>query len=230
MGAGDQVHVVWDGHDPGWEGKDIYYAARTGGNWSVPETVSSGSTDDRLPQLALEPDNTVHVVWAGSDGTTDRAWYTTGTAGSWSDPDMLSPGLTGNDAPQVALDPGGHAHVVWYGYDGVTENTAFPHVFYSTGTAGSWSAPERLSTNTISGFDPRIAVDSLSRAHVVFTGHAPFGEGAWMPKTHYTTGVAGSWSTPELMTMDIFYSEGRPGGGGLERLPAPGLVRRSGVV
>jgi hypothetical protein len=206
VGADDQVHAVWDGYDPGGEEKDVYYATRTGGSWSTPETLSPGSTNDSQPQLAVEPGGGVHVVWQGYDGTTDRAWYTTGTAGSWSAPEIVSPGTTGNSVPQVALDPGNHAHVVWQGYDGVTENVNSPHVFYSTGVPGSWSAPERLSTNSISGYDPRIAVDSLSRAHVVFTGHSPHGEGAWIPRTHYTTGTAGSWIPPEIATLDVFWS------------------------
>ena len=58
------IHVVWWDFTPGTP--DIYYARGTSdGTWSTPRNISSTPLWSMSPQLAVEGNGAVHVVWAG---------------------------------------------------------------------------------------------------------------------------------------------------------------------
>ena len=67
--------------------------------------------------------------------------------------------------PAVAVDSSGRVHVVWH--DDTPGNF---EIYYKRSTDGgsTWTAPQRLSWNTVDSEFPDIAVDSSGHLHVVW--------------------------------------------------------------
>jgi hypothetical protein len=75
LDSGGNPHVVWYGRDGSlvWV---IYYSENTGGAWTTPENLSTSSTTNRSPQIAVDAGGNPHVVWYGQDaGSIDRVYY-----------------------------------------------------------------------------------------------------------------------------------------------------------
>jgi len=106
--AGGAVHVVWSDSTPG--NSDIFYAKRSSdGIWSGPQNISDDSGWSAKPQLAVDADGAVHVVW----GDTTIFYAKRSSDGIWSGPQNISDDSGWSGYPQLAVDAGGAVHVVW---------------------------------------------------------------------------------------------------------------------
>ncbi len=176
----DGVHVVWAGYDNSMV-RQVFYATYAGGSWSAPGVISTNTTENDEPQLALGPDGRPHALWRGDDGTNDRVFYSTDQGSGWSVPVDISPGDWGTYDPRLAVDSGGYAHATWHGHASGTSS-----YYYADNSGGSWSTPDLLLANA--PFDPvSITTDSSNAAHVAYRDYS---------NVFYRTGTAGAWSAP----------------------------------
>lgn len=163
------VHVVWA--DNTYGNYNIYYAQRgSDGIWSSPENISSNSGESHYPQLAVDVDGAIHVVWQGGSYGYKKIYYSRrGSGGTWSSPQALSNNSSDSDDQQLAVDKTGVVHVVWshvvypiY----VSENWEIYYV--RRGRDGNWSAPMNISNNLGYSRMPRLVVDGRGAVHLVW--------------------------------------------------------------
>ncbi|GAH95310.1 unnamed protein product, partial [marine sediment metagenome] len=66
----DNIHVVWQGEGGDTEAKTQIWYALNNGSWSTPLRISNRTGMDTVenqlePAIAIDGNDTVHVVWAG---------------------------------------------------------------------------------------------------------------------------------------------------------------------
>jgi hypothetical protein len=100
---------------------------------------------------------------------------------------------TSQDAPDIAVDSDGRSHIVWQGPYPTEQDSS--QVWYADDTAGTWSAPVRL-TDTGAGSDqmqPKIALDPSGFSHVTWEGYDAVSD---TDDIWYSDNTSGSWSAP----------------------------------
>ncbi|MCI5052597.1 MAG: hypothetical protein MRY21_05615 [Simkaniaceae bacterium] len=149
-----------------WEsvsGADQYIAAAlynpTAGTWSTPQDLSVAGTLVFSQVPILENNGNAHAFWLLNDGSNtilQTARYTASSA-TWSSPTNLTTGDTGFGEENVfssALLTNGDVMTVWWSTDG-GENDILYSLYSSS--AGTWSSPERLSTEGVLSVTPEVA-------------------------------------------------------------------------
>ena len=189
--------AVWDG----WNGVDtvVESAYRPAGeSWGAPEDLSEpelegeivpGAHDAQSPQIAVDRNNNVTVVWERYAGakllvqSVDRP-----AGGSWTSPaDIGEVALAAAPEPWIAVDWEGRATVVWKDA-GVIESAFRPF-------AGSWEAPVPLSPDE--SFTPQAAMDARGDTTVAwmhFDGSNYVVESAYRPE-------GAEWEAPTLVSQ-----------------------------
>jgi hypothetical protein len=190
--------AVWDR----WNGVDtvVESAYRPAGeSWGAPEDLSEpelegevvpGAHDAQSPQIAVDRNNNVTVVWERYAGTkllvqsVDRP----AGGGSWTSPaDIGEVALGAAPEPWIAVDWEGRATVVWKDA-GVIESAFRPF-------AGSWEAPVPLSPEE--SFTPQAAMDARGDTTVAwmhFDGSNYVVESAYRPE-------GAEWEAPTLVSQ-----------------------------
>jgi uncharacterized repeat protein (TIGR01451 family) len=186
---GGVVHVVWVDNTPGTY--NIYYARRgNDGIWSNPLNISSSSMGAFLPQVAVDGNETVHVVW--QDHTPDSAdiYYSRRTNdGTWSIPLNISNTTGQSEEAQLAVDESDGVHVVWH--DDTPGNRDIYYAYRAD--SGTWSAPRNVSSNPTESYPPRLAIDGNGVVHVVWFDTILYGDS----DIYYAQrGSDGTWSSP----------------------------------
>ncbi|NOT47055.1 MAG: exo-alpha-sialidase [Acidobacteria bacterium] len=157
-----------------------------GSTWNVPSTpisTVSGSFNQRVPSIAIDGSNTLHVTWYGQDsgnsGTNQRQIKyskSTDLGLTWSAWRNIAPvsGYNGSDLwqehPVVYVDGNNIMYVVWEGHD---SSHSSPQAKFIKSTDGgnfwtSWINVAALSTNQSR---PTIVVDSAGKIFVVAYGY-----------------------------------------------------------
>jgi len=195
--ASGTVFAIWIGTDD--IGNFIQTSSRPrDGVWSVPENISTASTDSTLePQLTVGASGQAIVVWGIGDGGYELIKSSfRPSGGEWSDPATLS--LAGKDAkrPQVTVDSTGLATAIWLRFD---DNGSDDVVQSSTSLNGeAWSAPENL---TDPGFDagvPQLVVDSTGLVTAIWRREDINGDDDLIQTS--TRARGGEWSTPTVLS------------------------------
>jgi PKD domain len=189
--------AVWDR----WNGVDtvVESAYRPAGeSWGAPENLSEpelegeivpGANDAQSPQVAVDRNNNVTVLWERYAGTklvlesVDRP-----AGGSWTAPVKVGEvNLGAAPEPWIAVDWEGRATAVWKD-SGVIEAAFRPF-------GGSWETPVPLSPEE--SFTPQAAMDARGDTTVVwmhFDGSHYLVESAYRPE-------GASWETPTLVSQ-----------------------------
>jgi hypothetical protein len=189
--------AVWDR----WNGTDtvVESAYRPAGEgWGVPVDLSEpelegevvpGAHDAQSPQIAVDRNGNVTVLWERYAGTkivlqsVDRP-----TGGSWTAPvDIGEVNLGPDPEPWIAVDWEGNATAVWK--QGEVIQSAFRPF------AGSWGAPIPISGDE--SFVPQAAMDARGDTTAVwmhFDGSHYVVESAYRPE-------GGEWESPTLVSQ-----------------------------
>jgi hypothetical protein len=117
--ASGTAHAVW------WQSdgtlQNIWASRYTpSGGWEAPELIEQpiedpqdeGSAD--RPQIAVDPNGNVFVVWQQQDIGRFNIWsnrYAPETG--WATAELIEQETFFGTAPQIAVDPNRHAHAVW---------------------------------------------------------------------------------------------------------------------
>lgn len=220
------LHVVyWSGGietKPVTSPSFIYHRLRPpGGAWSPQVSIDDSfigvdKIGGRHPSLAIDPDDTVHVVWHDHRHSTAPAWIdnleiymdSRPAAGSFSATDLR---LTNSTAvhlgdngftPQIAAEASGRLHVVWYDFN---QDFNFSDIYLLASdlsgvfTTASPVATAQLTDASTRGANPSytlpdIAVDAAGTRHLVWV--RGFATGADL---YYASVASGSGSTTEQL-------------------------------
>ncbi|MEO0050448.1 MAG: T9SS type A sorting domain-containing protein [candidate division WOR-3 bacterium] len=107
------IHVVW------LEGTNIIYRERVDTCWRAPVVVEGGSNYKAYPAVAGGPDNKVHLVWYGREGTSGYydVFYKVRTDTVWGQTENVSQGERHQMYPSIAVNPvTGNPHIFWQCY------------------------------------------------------------------------------------------------------------------
>jgi hypothetical protein len=128
---------------------------------------------------------------------------------TWTGPVNVSGTSRGSTSPDLAVSEQGAVHVVWEDntrlyerYDGAM---TVKDILYAKYNGATWSEPVQLSAmDTISTFstDPKIALDSQGRPHVVWNHNGTVPSG----RVFYSALTNTGWSEPFNFTNDEVYS------------------------
>ncbi|MCX7731581.1 MAG: hypothetical protein N2248_00225 [candidate division WOR-3 bacterium] len=107
------VHVVW------LEGTAIVHREKVDTLWRLPVVIEGGSNYKAYPAVAGGPDNRVHVIWYGREGTSGYydVFYKVRTDTVWGPTEDVSQGERHQMYPSIAVSPvTGCPHVLWQCY------------------------------------------------------------------------------------------------------------------
>lgn len=163
--AGGRIHIVWEGSLPQTDTTEIFYAQKSGADWSDPVLVSSmGGVDATAPRILVSASGVVHVVWEEGLLNT-QIYYAHSTDSGWITPENVSQAAFSVYAPALALDSKGGVHVAWT--DSIT-------VFYRSRApdTGLWSSIVDIASGPNSTYNlllvPALGVDAANRPHAVW--------------------------------------------------------------
>jgi len=201
------IHVAWAGRVTEAYGisDQIRYRKFTT-SWQAIVNITGANYAQTAPSLAIDANNYVNLVWAGTDAThaQDQIWYKQYTT-SW----QATVGLT-NEAryqqnPSIAVDSSNYLHVVWKGRNAAS--TATYQIRYINYTS-SWQSIQELTTDN--GYNqgaPSIAISNDNYLHVVFNGlSASFTTVNQIRYLKYTS----SWQAVVNWTHDVSYDQYYP--------------------
>jgi len=212
--AGLTLHVVWFHKDTGVpeQYNQIVHAfsTDTGKTWQAEEVYHSpDNKHSYYPDLAIDQDGKLHVVWEEGTTASAKIYHAVGTFDgsgvSWDTPSIVSGSLTDCHRPSIAI-VGNQLYVAWGQYGGSKTNQ---NVYYSTKSAsgGAWPAPKLLPNSNVGVGDltptyvsPRIKATSDGRVIIVWNGY-PVEGGAEAIHFTETTNIADNNAWTERSTV-----------------------------
>lgn len=158
------VHVVY--HTP--DNYTVFYTRTKdgGASWSSPFQLSTDTLIAHGPNIAVGPDNRLHVAWVnGVSGDPTHIFYRRFVPGSGWDPTPTDiSGTLAYDAqtPSISVDLEGRVHVVWH----IGVEDSLPSVYYTRSSAGgaSFVTPQQISSTdtTVHAAWPRFSVQGTT--------------------------------------------------------------------
>ncbi|MGQ9465972.1 MAG: hypothetical protein ACUVQ4_09810, partial [bacterium] len=107
-------YVVWEERAPNGR-MAVYMTQRPpGGNWTTPNYIINPQTSMRQPDIAIDKENTIHVVgqYTNPQGWAEVFYTKKPLGGNWSELEII--GMYGMAAvPKIAVDNYGNVHIVW---------------------------------------------------------------------------------------------------------------------
>ncbi|MGH7139341.1 MAG: hypothetical protein ACREHD_26650 [Pirellulales bacterium] len=145
-----------------------------GGDWSTHAFVplAHARPDIWMPQVAVDADNRVWVVWSEQSPATDAGpgnWdlYARSFSGdSWSDLVRLTDDPKPDIHPHVTVDGQHNIYVVWQAHP---DNTGDIQLCKFDGRA--WSKPLAVTSGEASDWHPQIAIDGQGTAWIAFDSY-----------------------------------------------------------
>jgi len=129
------VHLAWQ--QAATVTHAIYYAALSGGTWSLPENISQRpGIDDATPSMALGEDGNPVVVWSGAPGGAYEVWSSR-RAPVWSAPANVSNSPDDSGQPRI-VQTRSDSVVMW------DEATTPATIDWAFGARGAWTARKTL--------------------------------------------------------------------------------------
>jgi carboxyl-terminal processing protease len=164
--SGNVVHIVWQDNRDG-DG-EMYYkrSLDSGTTWSADTRLTNAVDWSEFPSMAVSASG-VHVVWTDfrdHNGDYEIYYKRSADGGSTWDPDTrLTYNVAYSGFPAVASS-GMNVHVVWE-----DDRDVHGEIYYKRSVDGgvNWGADTRITNNSLSSWDPSVAV-SNSVVHVVW--------------------------------------------------------------
>ena len=160
-----RLFVVYSGR--GLSNYQIYiaYSIDGGATWDPTwATITTSALDDISPSIAIDSNDTLHIVWCGNISSSNDAdlLYT-----KYPNPSITTlcsrTGYPGAHCPSIAVDSNDDLHVAWTG----CPSAWFVRYKHYNSITGVWGPNEDVGTRTPSRW-PSIEVDSADRPHIVY--------------------------------------------------------------
>ncbi len=223
----DTLHVIWQDYTVylgAGVDQDIFYKFKSsGGSWSISEVISvESTTTSAKPALAIDSEDTLHVVWedytdtlgAGSDF--DIFYKSKPSGGSWSTLEIASTESTGASLyADSFLDTAGNFHITWRDYTDYLGSGSDDDIFYKRKDAlsGLWSVTEVVSdVSTLNVYNPTIVVDSFGQVHVVWSDNTAYQEVPAGQSLFYRMRdeQSNTWGIISVLTVDMLDGSNYP--------------------
>ncbi|MFX0161878.1 MAG: hypothetical protein ACFE68_00895 [Candidatus Hodarchaeota archaeon] len=189
------VHIVWEGNYTAGNERDIYYINNVGGTFGSIITLLDDDYDEQYPQIAIDSNNKVHLVWQYDHGTTDTRYATNATAAFDS---FMIMNVTDNDVaddyPTIAIDSNDVIHIAWservgFFYEVLYGNSSNPFPITN---------PVNVSQNSYDDTYPSIDVDSKDKVHIAWK----FDDFMADSEIVYSNNIGGTFSSYEFVTIN----------------------------
>ena len=207
--SSDNIHIVWDDNTPARQ--EIYYRRSTDGGttWTSAKRLTKLNGDSRVPSIAVDPSDNVHIVWFDMTPGNNEIYYTRSINGgiNWSSPKRMTWNPSSSTHPCIAAGSGSDLHIVWQ-----DDGPGNEEIYYkrSTNEGLSWPLTKRLTWNSGASMYPGVASDSGNDIHVVWTDQTPgnyevfykksTNGGANWPLTKRLTWNSGASGAPSVAT------------------------------
>ncbi len=188
--SANNLHVVW--YDGGNE-RGVKYAKGSwdGARYSWSSIVDiyrpGGSSTFVHPRIAIDRNDTVHLVWTWNDTIYYRSWPVSGGPGQGTGPQALGSGVYA----AVAVDGNSHVHVAW------ESQLANFEILYREGVNNQFGGAQNLSNNAGDSLSPDIAVDSRGVVQLAWYDKTP-----GVAKVFYSYRVPEGWAAPAIISGD----------------------------
>jgi len=166
------IHVVWQDDTP--ITNDIYYKGSTNGGttWSAVKRITMTSGESYSPAIAIDPNDTIHVVWYDHTPGDPEIYYIEGenNGSTWTAARRLTWTSGYSRYPAIAAQSAKDLHILW------SNNAAGNEEIYhrKSGDGGdTWSAPKRLTYTSGGSFESALTVDSGGNICAVWYDYTP---------------------------------------------------------
>jgi len=155
------VHVVWSDDTSG--NFEIYYKNCDNGGtgtWSALKRLTWNSGQSDFPDIAIGPNDYIHVVWIDNTPGNDEIYHKFSTDGgtTWSSIIRTTWTSGGSQDVNIAASSNNWIRMAYLEYKGL--DTEIHYKEYNPGTK-TWSAPVRLTYTSGYATNPWIGVDGL---------------------------------------------------------------------
>lgn len=165
------VFVVWE-NDSGVLGVFVSRSTDGGATFSSPMTLSTNTGGSVSPQIAVDVNGNVNVVWEDDSGASSDISFSRSSdhGATFSAPKSLSLNVGNSTSAQLAVDLNGNVTVAWE-----NDSPGNFDIFVSRSTDGgqNFSTPKNLSNSPGLSRTPQIAVDLGGNINVLWADNAP---------------------------------------------------------
>ena len=160
--------------------------------WTATKRLTWNSGNSYRPIIAIDSNNHLHMVWYDLTPPSREIFYkkSTDEGTTWTTRRLtFNPGES--YSPNIAVDSNDHLHMVW-----MDEPAANLEIHYKKSTNGgtTWTT-KRLTFNSGDSREPKIAIDSSDRIHVVWRDLTPGYSDIYYKKS---TDGGTNWTTKRL--------------------------------
>jgi hypothetical protein len=205
----DTVHIAWYGSSASNTASyNIHYINRTStGTWGTLTMVTTDTNDlyHQNPNIAVDSENDVHVLWAGhtSSAAVYNIQYKTmdATTGTWSSINMItSSSSNDNSNASMVIDLDDNIYVVW---DAEPTPKQIKLIKYDA-TTKAWGSVTEIATNlSHNNYSPSVGVDWRGYVYVAWYKTSPSAiMMAIYDGKYWSDGII---STPEKLNASTLY-------------------------
>jgi len=171
-------------------------------DWSAAKRITWTSGGSSHPAIAVDSEETIHVVWQDSTPGNLEIYYKKSTDGgaTWSRSKRITWSSSYSYDPAIAIDSNDVIHVVWR--DDTPGNWEIYHK-KSTDNGASWSSSKRITWTSGESSGPALAVDSNRIVHVVWHDFTP---GNYEVYYRRSTDGGATWNPVQRLTWTSEYS------------------------
>jgi len=193
LDGNDRIHFVYTDRASGGSLNRILYLEGMPSSWGSP-IVLVPAAEQYVPDLAVHPNGTTHIVYQKGIGNSAEIRYLTNATGAWVD-EAITTNAVPDHSPAVAVDGDDRPHVAWAGFD---TQSGKGKIFYARREAGTWTV-QRIAASYLGdywiGAMPRISVSVGGIAQIAYRA------GNYLSyRVDHANKVSGSWQIQTLPT------------------------------